>query len=120
MPIIDAFIVVPDGEALPVGAAQLLADTIAQVFGAEPGRVWVRVHPLPLSCYAENNSEEVVCPVFLKVLHAELPTSEVLAAQASALAHAVGATLERPSGLIHIEYAAPGKGRVAFGGRLLV
>ena len=94
-------------------------DTIASVLGAEPGRVWVRIQPLPLSCYAENNSDEVLYPVFLKVLHAELPATEALAAEAAALAGAVGAGLGRPSELIHIEYAVPGKGRVAFGGRLL-
>lgn len=119
MPIIDASIVVPEGEPLPAHAAQLLADTIARVLGAEPGQVWVRVQPLPLSCYAENGSEEVAHPVFLKVLHAELPATETLAAEAAALAHAVGEHLGRASELIHIEYASPGKGRVAFGGRLL-
>jgi hypothetical protein len=119
MPIVDASIVIPTGESLPEGAAQLLADTISVVLGAEPGQVWVRVQPLPLGCYAENSSEEVVHPVFLKVLHAELPATDALEAEAAALSRAVGERLGRPSELIHIEYAAPGKGRVAFGGRLL-
>ena len=119
MPIIDACIVVPDGECLAPRTAQVLADTIATVFDAQPQRVWVRLQALPASGYAENASADAPQPVFLKILHADLPAAPTRAAQALALAQAVGACLGRPSDLVHVEYAAAGRGRVAFGGRLL-
>jgi hypothetical protein len=119
MPIIDACIVVPSGETVPSGVAKTLANAIAGVLGAEPGRVWVRVQLLPEGLYAENGEAERLCPVFLTVLHAVLPGADHLAREANELAKVVGASLGRPSELVHIEYAASGRGRVAFGGRLV-
>lgn len=119
MPIIDAQLVVEDGATVPDGTAKAIAEALAKVFGAAPGRVWVRVEALPESRYAENGNTERVLPVFLRVLHAEDCAPELLAAQAAAIAQAVGACLGRAPAVVHIEYAPPGRGRVAFGGNLL-
>jgi phenylpyruvate tautomerase PptA (4-oxalocrotonate tautomerase family) len=119
MPVIDALIVTPLGHALQPGVAQTLADNIAKVLDAQPGRVWVRVETLPDSQYAENGMVTAVHPVFVKVLHASLPPEDVLAAEARSLAAAVGRCLGRPAEYVHVEYAPAGRGRVAFGGHLL-
>jgi phenylpyruvate tautomerase PptA (4-oxalocrotonate tautomerase family) len=119
MPIIDAQIVLPAAAELPPGTAQALADAMAQVFGSPPGRVWVRLHALPTADYAENGSAPPPLPVFLRVLHADLPSADVLAAQARALAQSAAAVLGREQELVHVEYAPPGRGRVAFGGQLV-
>jgi hypothetical protein len=57
--------------------------------------------------------------VFITVLHADLPPREALAGQALALSKAVSACLGREFEHVHVEYAPSGRGRVAFGGRLL-
>jgi hypothetical protein len=44
----------------------------------------------------------------------------VLAAQAQAISTAVAACLLCSADHVHVEYAPAGRGRVAFGGRLLV
>ena len=119
MPIVDIEVVAEAGKGVPGGSAQALADALAEVFQAAPSRVWVRLEHLAEDAYAENGDAERVLPVFVKVLHADLPPQAVLAAQAKALAKAVGACLGRNPEQVHIEYAPPGRGRVAFGGELL-
>lgn len=119
MPIVDVQIVTEAGEDLSAPTAPDLAHALGQVFGVAPGRVWVRHEAVPASRYAENDSNAGVCPVFVRVLHADWPPQERLRQEAAAVAAAVGACLGRAAELVHIEYAAPGRGRVAFGGRLL-
>ena len=119
MPIVDVQVVAEAGKAMPEGAAKALADTLAQVFQAAPGRVWVRLELLPEDRYAENGNGERVRPVFVRVLHADLPAQAALAAQAAALANAVAVCLCRSPEQVHIEFAPPGRGKVAFGGELL-
>lgn len=120
MPIIDAQVVVTDGTRLPPGTAKALADSLAEVFTAPPGRVWVRLGLLPAGSYAENGDSPVVQPVFLRVLQADVPAPEALASQSRAIARAVGTCLGRLPEHVHVEYAPPGRGRVAFGGELLM
>lgn len=119
MPIIDACIVIPDVDPEPIGAAKAIADAVAATLGAAPGRVWVRLHLLPQTRYAENGTDDAPCPVFLRVLHADAKPVDLLAREAEGLAQAVGACLGRPSEFVHIEYAPAGRGRIAFGGRML-
>ena len=119
MPIVDALIVVESGGSVPEGAAKVLADALARVFASPPGRVWVRVEALPASRFAENGDTPHIRPVFLRVLHADSPAPAVLAIQAAEIARAVGGCLGCAPELVHIEYAPPGRGRVACGGNLL-
>ena len=69
--------------------------------------------------YAENSAGEAFHPVFVRLLLADLPPPAKLRDQAAALAAAVAAVLGREQEQVHIEYAPPGRGRVAFGGTLL-
>ena len=119
MPIVDACIVTPANEDGSPGTAKLLANAIADALGVASGEVWVRVNYLPQTLYAENSSEGAPCPVFLKVLHADVKPIEHVEQEAKALAQVVGACLERSPELVHIEFAPAGRGRIAFGGRLL-
>ena len=122
MPIVDVRPVVSASQHLAADAAQVIADSIARVLSADPGRVWVRFAELPKDRYAENG--EVVddndLPVFVQVLHADWPTEDSRVQEAKALAVAVAASLGRQVERVHIEYAPPGRGRVAFGGKLVV
>jgi phenylpyruvate tautomerase PptA (4-oxalocrotonate tautomerase family) len=122
MPLIDVCPVVSPSCKLPDDAAQILADTISQVLNAEPGRVWVRLAEVPDGKYAENGAtvEGNDLPVFVQVLHADWPTQDARAQEAAALSVAVATCLNRQSERVHVEYAPPGRGRIAFGGKLVV
>ena len=119
MPIVDVRLVAPDGTRFPEGAAKALAQALAIVFQAPEGRVWVRLEQLAAHLYAENSATEPPHPVFVTVLHADLPPQEVLAAQARAVSEAVAESLCCKAEQVHVEYSPPGRGRVAFGGKLL-
>jgi hypothetical protein len=54
------------------------------------------------------------------VLHADLPAAPALAEEARAIAQTVGACVQRSPQQVHVEYAPSGRGRVAFGGNLLL
>jgi len=121
MPIINVCPVVSASNELPADAAQRLADSIAHVLNVETGRVWVRLTELPDRNYAENAVviEGDDLPVFVEVLHADWPEEAARVIEAQALAAAVAASLQRPVGRVHLEYAPPGRGRYAFGGTLI-
>lgn len=118
MPIVDiAFVTAEDG-VVPC-SAQALADALGGVFRTAPGRVWVRLEALPTRRYAENGEPAGVQPVFVKVMHADMPAVARLRDEAAAIAAAVAGCSGRAVDLVHVEYAPAGRGRVAFGGRLL-
>ncbi|GIK86110.1 MAG: hypothetical protein BroJett026_15910 [Betaproteobacteria bacterium] len=121
MPIVDVQLV-GEGSTAPEGLAARLAEALAHVFSAAIGRVWIRLTVLPIGQYAENRLDagEAPLPVFVRVLHADLPPAEGLAAQAQAVSHAVAACLQCAPEHVHVEYAPAGRGRIAFGGQLLV
>ena len=119
MPIVDVKIVAPVGTTVPEATASMLAQVLGAVFQAPEGRVWVRLEQLAEHLYAQNGPADGVCPVFVTVLHADLPPREALAAQALALARAVAGCLGRQAEHVHVEYSPPGRGRVAFGGKLM-
>jgi hypothetical protein len=119
MPIIDVQLVVDTATDVPKGCAKALADGLGKVLDAAPSRLWLRLELLTEDRYAENGSTERALPVFVRVLHADLPPQHVLVTQSQALATVVAACLNRNPEQVHIEYAQPGRGRVAFGGKLL-
>jgi phenylpyruvate tautomerase PptA (4-oxalocrotonate tautomerase family) len=119
MPIVHVRMVIEDGRFPPKGTARALSEALANVFLAPPGRVWVQLECIPEDHYAENGSSERAQPVFVQVLLADLPPPPELEQQAAALAAAVARVAERSPEHVHIEYAPPGRGRVAFGGVLL-
>ena len=122
MPIVDVRPVVSASCKLPDNAAQTLADSISRVLNAQTGRVWVRMTELPDGKYAENGARvpDNELPVFVQVLHADWPEEVARGKEAAALAGAVAVSLGRQVEQVHIEYAPPGRGRVAFGGKLVL
>lgn len=120
MPIVDVTLVTAVAQ-VPAGLAIALADALGAVLQHPPGRVWVRVSARPSHAYAENAirlaPDEL--PVFVCVLHADLPDPTTLATQAAAIAAAVGACVGCARERVHVEYAPAGRGRIAFGGKLL-
>ena len=122
MPIVDVHPVVSASRKLPENAAQTLADSISRVLNARRGRVWVRVTELPDGQYAENGATlaDNDLPVFVRVLHADWPEEDTRGKEAVALAASVAACLGRQVEQVHIEYAPPGRGRIAFGGKLVL
>jgi hypothetical protein len=121
MPIVDVCPVLSASRMLHPDAAQTLADSIGRVLSVGSGRVWVRITELQKGRYAENGAtvDDDDLPVFVQILHADWPGEEARAKEAGELAEAVASSLGRPVEHVHVEYAAPGRGRVAFGGKLV-
>ena len=121
MPVVDIQFVLPAGRDLPEGTAAALAQALGQAMSAAPGTLWLRLHTLPASRYAENGpaAEDAELPVFVTMLQARPATGPALQAEATAVAQAVARTIGLPRTKVHIEYAPPGAGRVAFGGQLV-
>ena len=121
MPIIDIQLVFESKDKAEGNLAQNLSNALGKVLNAEPGRVWVRLLLLNSDCYAENEVtvKPSELPVFVKVLHATLPEAKILAEQSELLATTVALCLGRQPERVHIEYAAAGAGRMAFGGKLV-
>jgi phenylpyruvate tautomerase PptA (4-oxalocrotonate tautomerase family) len=118
MPIVDVQLVLADATAAPIGAAQAVADALGKVFGTPAGQTWVRISTLSASNYAENESKLAhhELPVFVAVTFANTPEGNARAVQASEIAGATAASLNKSIGQVHIEYAPPARGRIAFGG----
>ncbi len=121
MPIVDVHVVQQRTGADHPIAAQPLADALGKVFASAPGRTWVRVHTLNEAAYAENGVELDTedLPVFVTVLHARPPAGTALAAEVVAVTDAVALCLGCSPERVHVQYAPPGEGRQAFGGKLV-
>jgi phenylpyruvate tautomerase PptA (4-oxalocrotonate tautomerase family) len=121
MPIVDVTLVLARGAVAPTGSAQLLAHALGLALNAPPGHVWVRLHELDADRYAENDAtvDDSELPVFVTVLHAHRPVATDLQSEVDALVRAIASCLDRPRERVHVEYAAAGAGRVAFGGKLV-
>jgi len=118
MPILDIEIVSDRGEPLPAETTQALADQLGLAFGAEAGRVWVKVRTLPREQYAENGGGAPM-PVFVTVTASTAPTGEELKSRIGAITDAVAHITDRPRDNIHVEFLPAARGRIAFGGRLV-
>jgi hypothetical protein len=121
MPIVDVCPVLSASRKLPPDAAQTLADSIARVLSVETGRVWVRMTELQDGKYAESEAtvEDDGLPVFVQTLHADWPGEDARVKEAEERAETVASSLRRPVEHVHVEYAPPGRIRVAFGGQLV-
>lgn len=121
MPIIDVHLVLSAQSTESKGLSKRLADVLGHLFRADPGHVWVRLHTLPSEHYAENQTTVAPpdLPVFATVLHARPPKGQAREEEALAITLAIAECLNRPPSRVHVEYAAKGAGRVAFGGKLL-
>ena len=120
MPIVDVRLVSRKGASLKPNLARAIADAVGAALELPPGRVWVRLSAIAEHEYAENGTPdtEAPAPVFVSVLHAILPPQPALEAEAKLLAATIAGIVGAGAEHVHIEYAPPGKGRVAFGGNL--
>ena len=121
MPIVDVQLVVPGIECVPPSLAQAVADGLGHLLASPAGHTWVRASALSASNYAENGSRlaQDGLPVFVTLLLAAPPEGEARVAQAALITTAVALAVGRDRSNVHIEYAAEGNGRVAFGGLLV-
>ena len=103
-------------------ALQQLADSLGSLFESEPGGTWVKFQIIQRDHYAENGIkiDSSIEPTFVEILKSELPETSELAIEAKSVAEIVGQVLSRPTLNVHVIYLPEGKGRVAFGGHLLV
>jgi phenylpyruvate tautomerase PptA (4-oxalocrotonate tautomerase family) len=118
MPILDIEIVSDRTERIRGAMTQALADELGGIFGAEAGRVWVKVRTLPQEQYAENGGSAAM-PVFVAVTVSALPEGDALHARVSLLTDAVARITRRPRENVHVEFQPAARGRIAFGGRLV-
>ena len=121
MPIVDVLVVCKTPEQVRSVSAQALADSLGQVFESAPGHTWVRTQTTAATGYAENGVRlaDSELPAFVTVTHSHLPESEALAIEARAVTAAVAKCIGRTNEFVHVQYAPPGAGRQAFGGKLV-
>ncbi len=121
MPILDIEPVLDAAAPIDPALAQRLTDAAAAVLGCAPGRLWLRLRPLPAERYAENGAVLVdgERPTFVTVLHAHPPEGDARAREAAALTAAIASVLGQSAERVHVQYAPAGAGRQAFGGRLV-
>ena len=120
MPILDVEMVVEADESIDDGLARRLADAAGAVFGAAPGRTWVRLRTLPASRYAESGGAPPgVRPVFVAILKSTRPEGETLRDETLQLTQAIAAVCDRPAENVHVLWLPDAKKRMAFGGRLV-
>lgn len=121
MPIVDVEIVCDATQAAGAASASALADALGQAFGSAPGQTWLRLRLLDRLAYAENGVglDAGDAPVFVTVLHAHPPEGAALQAELAAVTRAVALSVGRAPERVHVQYAPPGAGRQAFGGRLV-
>lgn len=121
MPILDIEIIMKPGEMIAEGLAREIADAAATIFGARARSTWVKVRGIDAAQYAENGAEpsDEVCPVFVSILKARLPSAEDLRREVERLTPAIAAICGRLPENVHIIYLPEGAGRVAFGGRVV-
>ena len=120
MPIVDIEIVLRANEAIRQEKVSELADELGDIFHSSPGKTWVKIHPLTSDQYAESGGmPEDVYPLFVTVMKSELPSTEELQNEVAKITGAVAQICGRPSENIHVIYQPEGKGRVAFGGKIV-
>jgi len=120
MPILEIELVLRPNESVPPDLATRLARSAGEVFAGPAGRTWVRLTKLPAEDYAEDGSHPEIFPVFVHVIKGARASGEDLRAEAHALAHAIAKDCGRPPGMVHVLYEEGAKGRLVFGGDVLV
>jgi phenylpyruvate tautomerase PptA (4-oxalocrotonate tautomerase family) len=121
VPILDVSIVGPVARVRRARLASRLADAAADVLGAGPGSLWVRLHWLARDEYAENGGgpPRGVMPVFVTVLERRPPAGRARAGVVARLTAEIARACGRPVENVHVLYEAAAAGRMAFGGRVV-
>ena len=97
------------------------ADAVGRALGSPPGQIWVRLHTLDQTQYAENGSSlgSSELPVFVTVLKREVPSGRALEAEVASLTDVIARAVGRAVSSVHLEYAPDAVNRLAFGGKLV-
>ena len=121
MPIVNVEIVLREDEILPKNLAIELADELGELFHSPARGTWVKIHSLHVDQYAENGGVPPgVYPIFVTIVKAELPAVEVMQREVEKVTGAVAQICNRPSENVHVIYEPEARGRVAFGGKLVL
>lgn len=108
-----------DIDHMSEGNTQRLVDEIGEILGSDPGHTWLCVIPVAGSHYAENLRPSAAVnhrPVFVTIEREG--RSRNMRAEARGIAAAVAAILGRKAENVHVKYAEPLAGRMAYGGDL--
>ena len=120
MPILRVELVASSDWARPSDLAARIANGVALALSSPPQSVWVRVSAIAPAEYAENGGgADTPAPIFVTILEREPPTGDALEQEVADLTRAISEACGRPESSVHLIYDAPGRGRVAFGGRLV-
>lgn len=119
MPLVDVEVI--GSVAARESLANALADALGRALGSPAGHTWVRLRCLRGEDYAENGvpAADAPSPVFVTVTAAAPPRGSALREEARRVAQAVAQVSGRPLERVHVEYAPPAAGRMAFGGTLV-
>lgn len=125
MPILEIQIVGPishpDEQSAKEPLAQAIADRAGDILNTRPQGTWLRITRLPIEDYAENGGRDAgVMPVFVAVTMSNPPATDTWAPQAQALTQAIAEACDRPAQNVHILLQPSARGRIAFGGKLVV
>jgi phenylpyruvate tautomerase PptA (4-oxalocrotonate tautomerase family) len=121
VPIIDVEIIIASGESPEINLAAKLADGIGEVLGLPPGSTWVKLRAILSNNYAENGAEVApdAYPVFVTILKRQLPPPEIIQDEVTKLTNAIAEICHRQLENVHVIYEPEGKGRIAFGGKII-
>ena len=120
MPIVDIEIVLRTNEIIREEVVSELANELGEIFHSSPGETWIKIHPLLADQYAENGGTlDGIYPIFITVMKSKLSSFEEMQEEVANITGAVAQICGRPSDNIHVIYQPAGKGRVAFGGKIV-
>jgi len=120
MPIVDIEIVLKPDETVVNEMVSELADRLGEIFSSPKNGTWVKVYRIAAHHYAENQGKESdAYPIFVSVLKSRLPAPDEMQKEVDAITDIVAQICHRPPGFVHVIYQPEGKGRVAFGGKVV-
>ncbi|MCI0550326.1 MAG: hypothetical protein L0287_05185 [Anaerolineae bacterium] len=120
MPLVDIEIILKSGETIQSELIRELADQLGEIFASPPRTTWVKVHGLPERHYAENGGKpDGVYPIFVSVVKSKLLPPDEMQKEVDGITGAVAQIYGRSSENVHVLYEPEGKGRVAFGGKIV-
>jgi len=120
MPIIDVEIVLRSNESIREEVVSELANELGEIFHSSPGQTWIKLHPLSADQYAENGGRpDGVYPIFVTVMKSKLSSFAEMQKEVAKITGAIAQICGRPSDNIHVIYQPAGRGRVAFGGKIV-
>ena len=120
MPIVEIEIVLGPNEVIQGITVEKLADQLGEIFKSPKGTTWIKVRELERDRYSESGgTPDGVFPVFVSILKSILPGQDEMQKEVEMITSLVAQVCGRPSGNVHVIYLPEGRGRVAFGGKIV-